>query len=426
MSRPPYDDASATPEHRDDPDASPVSSTSQPAAGPASMSWPPPQPATAAQAIPGYASGPVAQRPATFRSGFGLGAGAGLGFGAGMVALALVGGLLSAIMLVAGTVGAVTGTDSQATETVWGDPSASNSLRAIPVKGAIMADASDGLGLSVGTYGYEVAQVIDALGAEDADGIVLLLNTPGGSITGSRAIADAVDRYRERTGHQVFAYVQGMSASGGMYTMANADHIVADHGSLVGSVGVISGPFERIRDVTGTTGSLLESGVTTEGGIEYEYFTQGTYKDFGNPYRDILPGEREAWNAYLASEYDIFVNWVAEHRDIPAATIRDEYGALMFGGETAVANGYIDAVAGQDEAFRDFATRAGVDPADTRVEQAVAPGLWQQLLGAEARSLGIAPVAEPQGSEPARATASLCGGTPQVLAVHGDLSAFCG
>ena len=373
---------------------------------------------------PPYAQAP---QPRPFRRGFGLGAGAGLGFGVAWLALLVVGGILSTIALVAGTASSgVARAGTEATETIWGEPTASHTLRAIPVQGAIMADPSDGMGLAVGTYGYEVARTIDSLDEEEADGLVLLLNTPGGTINGSRAIADAVDRYRERTGNQVYAYVQGQSASGGMYAMANADHIVADHGSLVGSVGVISGPFERIRDITGTTGNLLESGVTTEGGIEYEYFTQGKYKDFGSPYRDMLPEEREAWNDYLASEYDIFVNWVAEHRDIPAASIRDEYGALMFSGENAVTNGYIDAVTGQDEAFRDFATRAGVDPADTNVEQTVAPGPLQILLGAEARPLGVAPAAQPLGSEPARTTAVLCSGTPQVLAVHGDLSAFCG
>lgn len=431
MSQPPSDNDRPTPDLPENPAPG---QAAQAAPGPAAaerQAWPPPQqPGSlppAATAPPAYGPAPQPVQPRPFRRGFGLGAGAGLGFGVAALALMIVGGLLSAIALIAGAASSgVARGGAEGTETVWGEPTAGHTLRAIPVHGAIMADPSDGMGLSVGTYGYEVARTIDSLQEEDADGLVLLMNTPGGTINGSRAMADAVDRYRDRTGNQVFAYVQGMSASGGMYTMANADHIVADHGSLVGSVGVISGPFERIRDVTGTTGNLLESGVTTEGGIEYEYFTQGRYKDFGNPYRDMLPEEREAWNAYLASEYDIFVNWVAEHRDIPAQTIRDEYGALMFSGEAAVANGYIDAVAGQDEAFRDFATRAGVDPADTRVEQTVAPGPLQILLGAEARPLGVAPAAQPQGSEPARSTAALCTGTPQVLAVQGDLSAFCG
>ena len=399
-------------------------------------SWPPPRVAAPEHASVAPQQGPLpppqsvlptAPRPGSFRRGFGLGAGAGLGFGVGALALTIVGALLSTIALVAApVVGGLGQGSSQPLETIWGNPTAKHTLRAIPVHGAIMADPSDGSGLTVGTYGYEVAQVIDSLTDKDADGIVLLMNTPGGSITGSRAIADAVDRYRVRTGNQVFAHVQGLSASGGMYTMANADRIVADHGSLVGSIGVISGPFTRVRDVTGTTGTLLESGVTTTGGIAYEYLSMGRDKDFGNPYRDMRPEERDVWMGALASEYDGFVNWVADHRGIPAATIRDTYGAHMFGGQTAVANKYVDAIGGQDEAFRDFATRAGVNPDDTQVERAVAPGPLSLLLGAQARPLGVAPAAEPQGGEPARATSRFCAGTAQVLAYQGDIAAWCG
>ena len=73
--------------------------------------------------------------------------------------------------------------------------------------------------------------------------------------------------------------------------MAGADQIVADHGSLVGSIGVVMGPFQRFRDVTGIPGSLLEPGVTTEGGVTEEYLTRGRGKDFGNPFREMTDEE---------------------------------------------------------------------------------------------------------------------------------------
>lgn len=360
-----------------------------------------------------------------FRHGFGLGAGAGLGLGVAVLALGIVGALFSTLTLVVVPLSSGVGR-SASLQTIWGSPTAKHTLRAIPITGTIMADTSDGLGLTVGTYGYEVARTIDQLTAKDADGIVLLMNTPGGSITGSRAIADAVDRYRARTGKKVFAHVEGMSASGGMYTMANADRIIADHGSLIGSVGVVSGPFARYKDITGTTGTLLESGVTTQGGVTYEYLSMGRDKDFGSPYRDITPEERQVWMTMLGIEYDAFVDWVSEHRGIPADTIKDTYGAHMFDGQTAVANKYADAVGGQDEAFREFATLAGVDPAATRVAQVASPGLLSSLLGADARVPGVAPAAKPEGGQPARATARLCSGAPQVLAYQGDVAAFCG
>jgi protease IV len=227
---------------------------------------------------------PLPREHSPFRRGFGLGLGASLGAG---LALGAVGLGLVVVMVLALVGLASSGGESESsgpvTETVWGEPGAGARLIAVPVTGVILGGASDGVPFGGATYGYDVADTIDSLGTEDADGLVLELNTPGGTIYGSRAIADAVERYQKRTGNQVMAHVQGLSASGGMYAMAGADQIVADHGSLVGSIGVVMGPFQRFRDVTGIPGSLLEPGVTTEGGITEEYFTRGRGKTSATP-----------------------------------------------------------------------------------------------------------------------------------------------
>src|ERR671916_357810 len=300
-------------------------------------------------------------------------------------------------------------------------PSGSARLIAVPVTGVILGGESDGVTFGGATYGYDVADTIDSLGAEDADGLVLELNTPGGTIYGSRAIADAVERYQKRTGNQVMAHVQGMSASGGVYAMAGADQIVADHGSLVGSIGVVMGPFQRFRDVTAIPGSLLEPGVTTEGGITEEYLTRGRGKDFGNPYRDITEEERAVLGAGLDREYGEFVGWVSQARGIPAQTIVDELGAFVYDGYTAVDRGLVDRVLGREEAYRYAAEINGADPDDTRVDRIVAPGLVESLLAANGPLGGIGAAAVE--SDPGRST--VCAGAPLVLAYHGELSAAC-
>ena len=135
-------------------------------------------------------------------------------------------------------------------ERVWGTEGASGNLRAIRISGTIMTDAADGALLSSGTYGYEVADQLDSLKTDQVDGVVLLVNTPGGTITGSKAIADAITRYRERTGKPVLVHVEGSSTSGGVYSTATANEIIADHGSMIGSIGVILGPLPRYKDVS--------------------------------------------------------------------------------------------------------------------------------------------------------------------------------
>lgn len=366
---------------------------------------------------------PPAPERGGFGRGFGVGFGASLGAGVvlAVVALGLAGVMALTLVGLTAAVGDTAVADGPATETVWGDADAQGRLIAVPVTGVILGDERDGLPFGSATYGYDVADSIDALDAEDADGLVLELNTPGGTIYGSRAIADAVERYQKRTGKQVMAYVQGLSASGGMYAMAGADDIVADHGSLVGSIGVIMGPFQRFRDVTGIQGSLLQPGVETEGGITEEYLTRGRGKDLGNPFRDMTPEERAVLEGGLEREYRAFVEWVAEARGIPPQTIIDELGAFVFDGYTAVDRGLVDRVLGRDEAYRRAAEMNGADPADTRVDRLVGPGLLDSLLAV--RAPGAQTGANAVEVEPGRSV--VCTGAPLVLAYHGDLSAAC-
>lgn len=363
--------------------------------------------------------------PGPFKRGFGLGAGA----GAGLAVAALVFGVVLSLigflgMLGAGAINQATGKNT-GTVTVWGSPSASKTLRAIDIKGSILTDASGGSLLSGGTYGYEIAQLLDSLGAKDADGVVLRVNTPGGTVTGAKAIADAITRYQERTGKKVFAHVQGMSASGGMYAMAGANDIQADYGSLIGSIGVIFGPFTRYRDVVAVDGGALTGGVTTTGGIEEFYLSQGRGKDAGNPYRDLTAEERAIFQHGIDNEYADFVDHVATHRGIPAATIRDDLGAHLFDNKTAQEKHLIDGTLGVDAAYQHFATEAGLDPKDTKIVATAAPGLVASLLGAEHRVPGEAlPVATQAGVRPVTA-ASICGPGATVLAYHGDPSRSC-
>lgn len=345
-----------------------------------------------------------------------------------MLVLSIVGSILTGLIFagLGALAGGVSGANQVAletTETVWGPDNAAGTLRAIPVTGTIQTSAGEGLMLTAGTYGYEVADVLDDLSDTDADGVVLLLNTPGGSVTGSKAMADAVDRYRERTGKKVFAFVEGMSASGGMYTMAGADEVVADHGSVVGSVGVIMGPIERYRDVTGA-GSILVGQITARE-ITAENITAGRGKDAGTPWRDMTPEERAELQAIADSMYADFVDHVATKRGIDRSVIVDQLGAGIFANDRAQEVGYIDAEMGRTEAFRHFATSAGLDPANTKIVQATAPGLWASFLGAERRAWGTAPAAQPSEGQPARATSRLCTDPTVPLAVHGSLVSAC-
>lgn len=208
--------------------------------------------------------------------------------------------------------------------------------------------------------------------------------------------------------------------------MAGADEILADYGSLVGSVGVIMGPIAQYTDVVAVDGGLLGTGVTTTGGITETYFTAGKGKDAGNPFRPLTDGEKEEFQSIIDYEYGQFVDHVATNRGIATSVIVDDIGAALLATDQAEKVGYIDGVMGRDEAFRHFADAAGLDPSDTRLVEAMAPsGLWA-LFGVESRPWGVAAAAEPIGGQPARATSSLCVGAAVPTVWYGPTAGYCG
>lgn len=356
----------------------------------------------------------------SFTRGLGAGAGAGVGLGVTITVGMVISSLMFGVFVL---IGAMRSTSTAPdVSTIWGPENAASTIYAVRINGVIMADASDGTTLAGGTYGYEIAKEIDGLNAQSAAGLLLIVNTPGGSINGSAAIADAVARYQQRTKKKVVVHVQGMAASGGMYAMSGADEIIADHGSLIGSIGVIMGPFVKYKNVTGTTGTIFTEGVQTSGGITEEYLTMGRGKDLGNPYRSMSPEERQILTAGLANEYQAFVNRVAAGRHLQPAVITGRLGAHIFDPKTAIANGLIDKELGIDDAYRRAAEVMGVDPNKTKIVSPSSPSALAQLLGAQSRIPGHA-VALSQGEKP---SPTICGSTPRAMVYYGEPATVCG
>ena len=255
-----------------------------------------------------------------------------------------------------------------------------NKLAIVPVTGII-----DSLSLSSDspagwfadefvTFGYTVKQTLAAL-AEDSDvkGVLLLLNTPGGTINGSKAISDGVAAYQQATGQPVYAYVESISASGGMWSMAGADRIIADEGALVGSIGVIMGNWVYYDDPVALDGGLFGGGVETRGGIRAIPLTAGEGKDFGNPFREPSPEELAVIQASLDESYDVFRAHVAEARGLSDEAVR-ELGAMIYAPRQAQAAGLIDEVADFDAALAALGEAAGLGENFAAVQQG-----WQDL-----------------------------------------------
>jgi len=287
---------------------------------------------------------------------------------------------------------------------VMGKESSDNNLLAIYIDQPILTssqDYSDDVvtSLLVGQYifGYEIKdQLMKAADDSSIKGVVFFVNSPGGTVVGARAIADGVAYFKEKTGKPVYAYVEDLAASGAYWAAASADKIIAEQGSLTGSIGVLMGPFEYYDKL------VTLGGVGTQNGISINYITGGKYKDLGNPTKKISDEELAVLQKGIDNEYDVFVEYVAKQRKISATVIKDDVKALIYGAAEAKRLGLIDAIGNRESVLAELAGVAGVAD-DYKV---VKVGTHTSLFGGFFASLrkGTAQKAE----APAR-TCALCG-----------------
>jgi protease-4 len=311
----------------------------------------------------------------------------------------------------------------EVTTVVYGDEAAPNRLLSIPVSGIILGEEFEPPGffaLPGIVYGYDIRQkLLDAAEDERIAGVILELETPGGTIFGSRAIADGIREYQARTGKPVVAFVAGLSASGGMYAMAPADLILADFGSLTGSIGVTMGAFEYWDGLFATEGGIFGGGGTTRDGIFFQPIMAGRSKDVGATYRPLSDEERRLLQQAVDNEYADFVRHVAEARNIPEAKLRDVIGAMVYDNRTAQQLGLIDDIADRPTTYERAAALAGLQPGDFQVVRHTGEvGLWGALFG----RLGLGHEQQaPAVTGPVR----ICFPAHTPLAYYGDPVALC-
>jgi len=336
--------------------------------------------------------------------GFGMGLGAGVGEGvAGMAA-----------------------DDGPAYAHIAGNRESQNRLLKLPIDGIILGSPTGDLGPMswIGiTFGYRIKDILEKVAKDDSvKGVFLHLRTPGGTIFGSRAIFDGLKAYRYTTGKPVLAYIEGLSASGGVMAMVGADAIYADYGSLVGSIGVLGNRLTYYDAPTATDGGLLGNGIVTEGGIEHHLIYAGRSKDLGNPFRRATAAEIASLQRGVDNEYDHFVRLVANSRGIDEDFIRTTLGAMVFDNERAEQYGLIDGTLNRDEAVRKLAELAEVGDDYQLVQpRKTGAGLLYQFV---AKALG-------HDTDPVRLSErtirrELCEGAVQLpLAYYGDPLKLC-
>lgn len=192
-----------------------------------------------------------------------------------------------------------------------------NNLQQIALAGPIM-DATD------------IVQKIDAAADNDAiKGVLLTVDSPGGAVAPSVEIAYAIKRLKAKK--PVVVYAKGTMASGSYYASIWADKIIANPGSMVGSIGVIM------------QGADL-SGVMKKIGIKSQVVKAGLYKQIGTPDRPWKKYEINELNKVIQGTYDMFTQDVASARKLDIKK-RDMFAnAHIFTAQQAKDVGLVDEV----------------------------------------------------------------------------------
>ncbi|CDR34785.1 S49 family peptidase [Criblamydia sequanensis] len=171
----------------------------------------------------------------------------------------------------------------------------------------------------------------DTLEGDRVKAILLYINTPGGTVTDANDIYRALMQYKAKYNVPIYAYVDGMSASGGMYVACAADKIFASDASIIGSIGVISPSIFNVS-------SLLD-----KLGVQSLTLYSGKGKDALNPTRPWKPGEEDNYKDLITYFYSQFVDLVVKSRpEINKKALVEEYGANIYPASTAQKIGFID------------------------------------------------------------------------------------
>ncbi len=170
--------------------------------------------------------------------------------------------------------------------------------------------------------------------------IVLRIDSPGGGVGPSQEIYEEILKVRKEK--KVVTSMGSVSASGGYYIACASDVIVANPGTITGSIGVLMqfSSFEELFKKIGIKGVTLKA---------------GTYKDAGSPFREMTPEEKRLMQLVLDNVHNQFIQAVAKGRNLDPAKVTEVADGRIFTGEQAKEYGLVDKMGNLQDAIEEAA-----------------------------------------------------------------------
>ena len=204
--------------------------------------------------------------------------------------------------------------------------------------------------------------------ADDATvkAIVVRVNSPGGAVAPSQEIYEEIKKAAETK--KVVASMGAVAASGGYYIAVSANKIVANPGTVTGSIGVIV----EVPNIEGLMQKV---------GIKSDVIKSGRHKDIASMFRTMTPEERALLQGVVDDIHDQFVNAVAVARKLPVEKVRRIADGRVFSGRQAKELGLVDELGDQRDAINLAAKLAGISGEPKVITKKEKTSLFEMLKG---------------------------------------------
>lgn len=204
---------------------------------------------------------------------------------------------------------------------------------------------------SSGIYNHQyILNAIDAMIEDDQNkGIILYVDTPGGSVYASDELYLKIKEYQDTTGRPVYSSMQSQATSGGYYISASCDKIIANRNCWTGSIGVTMGSFIDVSELLDNLG------------IKTETITSGENKAMGSSTEPMTEEQRAIFQSLIDESYEQFVSIVADGRGMSVAQVKELADGRIYSAQQALENGLIDQIGTYEEAVADMVVTYGFD-----------------------------------------------------------------
>lgn len=192
--------------------------------------------------------------------------------------------------------------------------------------------------------------IVDELNdyAEDSSikAVVMRIDSPGGGVVPSQEIFNAV-KHMKQEGKKVVVSMGSVAASGGYYIAAAADKVVANPGTLTGSIGVKMefANVEKLLDKIGIKGMVVKA---------------GQYKDIGSPFRDMTEPEKKLLQDVIDDVHSQFIEAVSEGRGLPKEDVAAIADGRIFTGRQALSLKLVDQLGDLEDSIKLAGVLAGI------------------------------------------------------------------